>query len=227
MTQAPPSHRRKRVLAVDDEEEILRLYQTFLQYRDYEVITIDNAEDCASFLKTEHADILLLDVNMPGIDGLQLLEMIRTDARLKEMRVIMVSAKRDEETVKKAVKLGCDGFIVKPFKLKDLSERIAMEMMIITEEDIRGFLRGGLHIRTTMFKEPGMNEFSVLQWDPYPLKYQDANICLLVPRGIRPAMFLKAPLEELESKVVVLYRHPQRWKRIWPSARRGQTRSAS
>lgn len=214
--------RRKRVLAVDDEEEILRLYQTFLQYRDYEVIAVNNAEACIEFLKTEVADVLLLDVNMPGIDGLQLLEMIRADVRLKDMRVIMISAKRDEDTVKSAVKLGCDGFIVKPFKLKDLAERIAMEMVTINEDDIRQFVRQSLNIRTGAFKEPGMAEFSVLHWDSYPLKHADTNLLLLVPRGVRPALFGKASDDELQKRVIVLYRHPQRWKKIWPLARNAQ-----
>src|SRR5690606_38454222 len=120
---------RKRILAVDDEEEILRLYESFLSLGGYEVVTATSAEECMRHLKEEAApDMLLLDVNMPGIDGLKLLEFVRGSQRLAGMRVLMISAKRDEVTVRRAVELGCDGFLVKPFDLKELERRISLEL---------------------------------------------------------------------------------------------------
>lgn len=209
---------KKRVLAVDDEEEILRLYTTFLEYRGYEVIAVNNAPECLAFLNSEIADILLLDVNMPGIDGLKLLEMIKSDERLKDMRVVMVSARRDEDTVREASRLGCDGYVVKPFKLKELGERIGMELFAVNDDDLRTIFKGQLHVKTTMLKEPGLTDYNAVNWDPYPVKFKDMNLCILVPRGIRPERFARALSDEMEKRVVVFFRHPQKWKRIWPTA---------
>lgn len=211
---------KKRVLAVDDEQEILDLYTTFLQFRGYEVVTADNAEACIEYLRNDTADILLLDVNMPGIDGLKVLEMIRADVRSQDMRVIMVSARRDEDTVREAVKSGCDGFVVKPFKLKDLAERIATELFTVTEAEIRSILRTPLGVKTTVFREAGATDYNPAHWDPYVVRYKDATLCLLVPRGVRPTQFAKALDEELEKRVVVLFKHPQKWKKVFPRAKR-------
>lgn len=216
----PFSGIKKRVLAVDDEEEILRLYETFLGFTDYEVVAVTNAEECMRFLKSEIADILLLDINMPGIDGLQVLEFIRANEKLNGMRVFMISAKRDEETVRKAMLLGCDGYIVKPFKLAELERRIAMELISISIEDIRALVNAGVSVKTALFREPGIQEFSPQQWDPYPVKHAGMNLCLMVPRGVRPTHFVKAPADEVEKRVVVMFKHPTKWKKVFPPARK-------
>lgn len=207
---------KKKVLAVDDEEEILRLYTTFLEYRGYEVIAVNNAAECLAFLNSEFADIMLLDVNMPGIDGLKLLEMIKSDERLKDMRVVMVSARRDEDTVREASRLGCDGYVVKPFKLKELGERIGLELFAVDDQDLRAIFKGTLHVKTSLLREPGLADYDPVHWDSYPVKYKDVELCLLIPRGVRPARFARALTDDMEKRVLVFFKHPQKWKRIWP-----------
>lgn len=219
-----PAHQQiktKRVLAVDDEQEILNLYTTFLQYRGYEVTTVDSAAACLDHLKTQVPDMLLLDVNMPGIDGLKVLEMIRSDARSKDMRVIMVSARRDEATVRDAVLRGCDGFVVKPFKLEELAERIATELFQLTDTEVRALFRANLELKTNVFREPGLQDLSAHTWDAYVVRYNNANLCVMVPRGVRPGHFSRALPAEVEKRVMVFYRHPQKWKKVWPRVRKG------
>lgn len=213
----PAIQLKKRVLAVDDEEEILRLYTTFLEYRGYEVIAVNNAAECLAFLNGEFADIMLLDLNMPGIDGLKLLEMVKSDERLKEMRVVMVSASRDEDSVREASRLGCDGYVVKPFKLKELGERIGLELFAVDDDDLRAIFKGQMHVRTSLLRELGLTEYNVLHWDSYPVKYKDVELCVLVPRGVRPERFARALTDDMEKRVLVFFRHPQKWKRIWPT----------
>lgn len=218
---------RKRIIAVDDEEEILRLYQAFLQSRDFEVITCKSANDCLQYLRKNKADLALLDVDMPGVNGIRLLEMIRLNASLDDMHVVMVTAKRDEETVRAAVRLGCDGFLIKPFSLKDFASRVALELFSVSEADVRDVLKKGLSAaRSNNLREPGMTEYNAQDWDAYPLKIGDVPICVLLPRGVRPTHFQKAPLDELEQRIVVLYRHPSRWKRVWPAPPSWNTESA-
>jgi len=211
-----PAAPRKRVLAVDDDEELLGVYESFLGFAGYEVIAVNNAEACLRFLKEDVADLILLDVNMPGINGLQLLEFIRSSERIRAMRVIMVSGNHDEETVRKALLLGCDAFVVKPFNPVDLERRIAMELVSITAADIRALVSGELREKRSLLREPGMQEFSVLLWDSYPVTFKSIRLCILVPRGVRPGHFANAPTEELEERLVVLFRHPQKWTEVWP-----------
>jgi two-component system response regulator MtrA len=208
---------RKRIVAVDDEEEILRLYQAFLQSRDFSVVTCRNATDALTYLRVERADLALLDIDMPGINGIRLLEMIRLNASMDAMRVVMVTAKRDEETVRACMKAGCDGFLVKPFSLKDFASRVALELFEVSDDDVHGMLRKGLSaMKSGLLREPGLQEYDTLQWDPYPLVWNDVRICMLLPRGVRPTHFQKTP-DEAEHRIVVLYRHPLGWKRVWPA----------
>lgn len=208
--------KKKRVLAVDDEQEVLRLYDTFLRYRGYDVIALNRAEECLAFLAADVADILLLDVNMPGIDGLKVLEMIRSDERLQDMRVIMITARRDEETVRRAAKLGIDDFVIKPFKLRELAERIAIELFAITDAELRNIFKAPMQMRTSQLRQQGLTDFDPLHWDSYPVRYRNQDLCILMPRGTRPSRFSKALTHELEKRVIVYFRHPQRWKKIWP-----------
>ncbi len=217
-TMTPPENtRRKRIVAVDDEEEILRLYQAFLQSRDFEVITCKSANECLLLLRNQKVDLALLDIDMPGITGIRLLEMIRLNASMDEMRIVMVTAKHDEATVRAAVKLGCDGFLIKPFSLKDFAARVTLELFSVGDGEVREMLKKGLStMRSNLLREPGMVEYSAQDWDAYPLKWGEVRICVLLPRGVRPTHFQKAPLDECEKRLVILYKHPLRWKRVWP-----------
>lgn len=208
----------KKILAVDDEQEILLLYNTFLKFKGYEVTTVDNADACIAHLNAVEApDIILLDVNMPGLDGLRLLEMIKSQPAGKDLPIIMISARRDEKTVKEAVRLGCDNFIVKPFRLNELAQRIGSELFCAADIDIRQLAESALSLRTAVFREPGMQELNSLHWDPYPVRYKGHDLCLMLPRGLRPQVLGKLPDFDLKQKLMVMYKHPLRWKRVWPS----------
>ena len=208
--------RPQKILAVDDESEILRLYETFLRHRGYEVATAADADGCLTLLEFMRPDILLLDINMPGIDGLTLLEMVRSDPRYKDLHILMVSARRDAETVRDAAAAGIDGFIVKPFKLKELEARIAQELYVVEEEELRRLFLGRVSPRPSLLRESGLTEFSPVDWDPYLSRSGEQQLCLLVPRGVRPERFGRVDPEELSRRVMAFVRRATRWRRVWP-----------
>lgn len=214
-TQLKPAKARK-VLAVDDEEEILRLYNTFLKFNGYDIHTVENAEACIDYLMQEQVDIILLDVNMPGIDGLRLLEMIRAQPKCKETPIIMISARGDESTVKKAAQIGCDNFIVKPFSLNELVQRIEGELFELNIEQVKQLLDEIRNVRTRLIRESGLQDFRILEWDPYYILKDQKDLCVMVPRGVRPNSLSRLSEDELKRRIVVFYKHPIRWKRIWP-----------
>lgn len=213
--QLNPAKTRK-ILAVDDEEEILRLYNTFLKFNGYEIHSVQNAEACIDYLMKDQADIILLDVNMPGIDGLRLLEMIRAQPKCKETPIIMISARGDEATVTKAAQIGCDNFIVKPFSLNELVQRIEGELFELDTEQVRAILEEARNVRTRLLRESGLQDFRVLEWDPYHLQKNHKDLCIMIPRGVRPNSLSRLSEDDLKKRVVVFYKHPIRWKRLWP-----------
>jgi two-component system response regulator AtoC len=111
-----------RVLVVDDEEPILRTLSTFLGRHNYEIATAPNGADGIKKISAFNPDIVLLDLAMPGMDGLETME------RMKQLRpdvsVLIVAGQGKPEVVFRASKLGAEDFITKPFELKELEIRL-------------------------------------------------------------------------------------------------------
>lgn len=206
----------KKVLAVDDEEEILKLYGVFLKNQGYDVQLAANAEKCMAAIKKSTPDIILLDVNMPDIDGLRLLEMIRATYDTRSTPIIMISARRDEKTILRAGELGCDNFVIKPFDLKELAKRIATELVEVDLEFVKDAVKRLRVLKNGLLRMPVLSEFDGPNWDCYPFTNDGFEYCFLVPRGLRPLALHKATEEYLRHKIKVFYKHTLRWRQIWP-----------
>ncbi|MBI3313741.1 MAG: response regulator [Candidatus Omnitrophica bacterium] len=105
----------KKILVVDDEEDVRLFLEDFLSERDLTVFGAGGGEDALQIMAKENPDIVLLDVMMPGIDGLEVLEKIREN--YPKTQVIMITALNDESRINKAKKLGAINYILKPFSL--------------------------------------------------------------------------------------------------------------
>ena len=109
---------QKKILIVDDEEDVRLFLGDFISERDFYVdMAGDGEEALEKFKKTRH-DIVLLDIMMPGIDGITCLGVIKKIA--PEAVVIMITALKDESRMSAAKKLGAHQYIVKPFSLSYL-----------------------------------------------------------------------------------------------------------
>jgi len=114
---------RPRVLAIDDEEKILRVYQELLPQRGFAVTTCSASADVVQRLKADAYDVVLLDIRMPGIEGTELLPIIKKAH--PDLPVIIVSAYCDEKDVDYYHGLGAFGTISKPFSHEVLLDTIA------------------------------------------------------------------------------------------------------
>ena len=110
---------KKKILVVDDEPDFLEVITTRLAADDYEVTTASNGDEAFESIKNNRPDAVLLDILIPGIDGLELLKKIRKID--KKLPVYMITAFSTDERFKMANKLGASGFIV---KTNDLSKEI-------------------------------------------------------------------------------------------------------
>ena len=113
---------RKRVLIVDDEADVRLFLQDFLSERDWAVTTAENGEKALEEIRRNKPDVVLLDIMMPGMDGLQCLEKIKElDPKIT---VIMITAFKDETRIARAKGLGAANYIVKPFSLSYLETEL-------------------------------------------------------------------------------------------------------
>ena len=110
----------KKILAVDDEKNILRLVEANLQREGYEVVTAADGLEALRKVEEEHPDLIVLDVTMPGMDGFQVLETLRSKPETQDIPVIMLTAKAQESDVLKGWQSGADMYLTKPFSPSEL-----------------------------------------------------------------------------------------------------------
>lgn len=113
------------VLVVEDEEHIQRLVKIVLEKNGHQVSTADTGEEALEKLDAGlKPQLILLDIMMPGIDGLQVLKKVKSNQLTKDIPVVMLTALAQESVVLQGIKLGAKGYIRKPFHPKDLVERV-------------------------------------------------------------------------------------------------------
>ncbi|MEI6970552.1 MAG: response regulator transcription factor [bacterium] len=116
--------RKKSVFVVEDEEDILELLKFHLTHEGYSVATATSGEAAVKGISRTPPDVILLDLMLPGLDGLEVCRILKRDARTAGIPIIMVTAKGEESDVVSGLELGADDYIAKPFGMKVLIARV-------------------------------------------------------------------------------------------------------
>jgi CheY-like chemotaxis protein len=116
----------KSILVVDDNEDIRSLLSLVLQREGYEVVLASDGTEALDKVKIARPDLILLDVMMPGLSGLEVLSMIREDKdkKINEIPIMMITAKSTVSDIDNAVELGASSYIIKPFRPANLIEKV-------------------------------------------------------------------------------------------------------
>lgn len=114
----------KRILVIEDEVGYQEVIETFLGAT-YEVAIVNNAEEGMEKLNSEAFDLVVCDINLLGMSGLEVLNMIHTQQRNETTPVVMCSSQTDDDTRQKVVDLGAAGFVTKPFQIEKLVQVVA------------------------------------------------------------------------------------------------------
>lgn len=120
-----------KILVADDETDILNLMKLQLSAEGYEVLTASDGITAYGLYEKEQIDIAILDIMMPGMDGLTLLRKIREDSQIP---VIFITARGDEMDRVAGLSQGADDYLVKPFGLAELSARVAVQVRHLKRE---------------------------------------------------------------------------------------------
>ena len=116
----------KHVWIIDDDEEMNRAIGLMLKMLDCKVIAFQNARSTAQTLLTgKRPDLLILDINMPEVSGLDLLEFLRRRKEWKDLPVIMLSSEASDTMVDRALQMGADGYLIKPVTIEELERSMA------------------------------------------------------------------------------------------------------
>ena len=115
-----------KLLVADDEQKICRLLESFFAERGFDMKVAHDGKTALSCIREERPHLVFLDLHMPGLNGLDVLQEAKAlDATIK---VIIITAVEDEATIKKARSLGASDYVIKPFSLEYLKEEVLLKV---------------------------------------------------------------------------------------------------
>ncbi len=115
---------KEKIFVVDDEEDILDLVEYILSKEGYKLRRFTSGEDVLKAIRQDKPELLLLDLMLPGVDGLDVCKMIKRDDELGNLPIIMLTAKGEEADIVSGLEIGADDYITKPFSSRVLLARI-------------------------------------------------------------------------------------------------------
>ncbi|MCG6881504.1 MAG: response regulator transcription factor [Deltaproteobacteria bacterium] len=115
---------KERILVVDDEEDILELVNFNLAKEGYRVISTTTGERAVEMSRSERPDLIVLDLLLPGMDGLEVTKFLKQNQETQNIPIVMLTAKGEESDVVTGLELGADDYVTKPFSPKILLARI-------------------------------------------------------------------------------------------------------
>ncbi|MBU4199415.1 MAG: response regulator transcription factor [Verrucomicrobia bacterium] len=115
---------KEHIVIVEDEEDILELLRYHLTREGYSVTTVTNGEQALKTISQQMPALVLMDLMLPGLNGLELCRILKKDPQTTTIPIIMVTAKNEESDVVIGLELGADDYIMKPFSMKVLVARV-------------------------------------------------------------------------------------------------------
>lgn len=161
----------ERILIVDDEEDVLELVRYNLERSGYHVVTAASGEQALAMTKKQPPDLIVLDLMLPGIDGLEVCKKLKNDVKTEAIPIIMLTAKGEEADIVTGLELGADDYVTKPFSPKVLIARIRRLLHRAVSRDLE---RPPTWIRDLTI-DPGRREVLV-KGNPVRLTFTEFNI---------------------------------------------------
>jgi two-component system phosphate regulon response regulator PhoB len=115
---------KKHLLIVDDDPDILELLKYNFSDEGFRVTCVENGEKALKFLKTRKPELIILDIMLPGIDGLEVIKILNSNPKTRDIPVIILSAKTEETDVVIGIELGAADYVTKPFSIKVLIAKV-------------------------------------------------------------------------------------------------------
>ncbi|MBN2431227.1 MAG: response regulator transcription factor [Acidobacteria bacterium] len=149
---------KEKILAVDDEEDILELIQYNLTKEGYQVVPVTTGEEALKKARSQSPDLILLDLMLPGLDGLEVCKVLKNNQMTQHIPIVMVTAKGEESDIITGLELGADDYITKPFSPKVLIARVRAVMRRKGRQTVNTETPIAIH---ELVIHPGRHEVSV------------------------------------------------------------------
>ncbi|MBP2026199.1 response regulator transcription factor [Peptoniphilus stercorisuis] len=134
------------IYVVEDDISILKLIEYALKSKEYEVSPFENGSDFFNSLKDELPDLILLDIMLPDIDGMEILKELKKNSKTKDIPVMMLTAKDAEIDIVTALDNGADDYMTKPFSVLELLSRVNVLLRRLNKNPEESIEYGGIKI---------------------------------------------------------------------------------
>ena len=125
-----------KVLVVDDDKTTRKMLSLILKTKGYEVVTAENGIEALQKLGLEEINLILIDMNMPYMDGIEFTKQVRANQQFCEIPIIMITTEADEEEKRKAYDAGVDDYLVKPTNVQEITESMKKIMKKIFSKNV-------------------------------------------------------------------------------------------
>ena len=115
---------KETILIIEDEKDIIKMLEYNLKKEGFKTLAVRNGEDAIDMAKSEHPELVILDLMLPGIDGLEVCKTLKADSKTSSIPIIMLTAKSQESDKVVGLELGADDYMTKPFSPRELIARI-------------------------------------------------------------------------------------------------------
>jgi two-component system alkaline phosphatase synthesis response regulator PhoP len=161
----------ERILIVDDEEDVLELVQYNLDRSGFRTETASSGEEALSKARKSSPDLIILDLMLPGIDGLEVCKKLKSEVKTEHIPIVMLTAKGDESDIVTGLELGAEDYVTKPFSPKILIARVRRILHRAVSRDLeKPIIR-----KRDLTIDPGRREVLV-RGKPVDLTFTEFNI---------------------------------------------------
>jgi two-component system, OmpR family, response regulator MtrA len=205
------------VLLVDDDIELRTLSQKFLQGAGYNVVVVGDGWDAIREIVVNKPDIVVMDIEMPKLSGLNALDILRVSRLTDQIPVIVTSGHGDKDTILRAVQLGADDFIVKPYSYNELVSRIAVHLFQLDFKTLQAVLDSLKDIGNQ--NKPswtGLDASQYQNWGAFTAVHAERELTILLQQGVTLDQAVHFNQEQAAHKIMVLAKFRSVWKCVWP-----------
>ncbi len=168
----------ENILIVEDDEDILELVRYNMAKEGYKVTGVTSGEDALEAIRPKSPDLIILDLMLPGIDGLEVCRLLKNSTRTQHIPIVMLTAKGEEADIVTGLELGADDYITKPFSPRVLIARVRAVLRRKGREPVEKTSALEIH---DLVIHPGRNEVT-LRGRPLELTYTEFNILHFLAR---------------------------------------------